>query len=102
LVVPINLNQRAFELCLEAHAAAEELRISGRQEPGGPLILDFGIETQGGLEAGLRLAEICMAGQAQVSLLPADFVVWQGATVQVMTDDPVFRDGFRPNARGSG
>jgi methenyltetrahydromethanopterin cyclohydrolase len=87
--VPINLNQRAFELCLEAHAAAEELRISGRQAPGGPLILDFGIEAQGGLEAGLRLAEVCTAGQAQVSLLPGDSAVWQGAAVQVITDDPV-------------
>jgi methenyltetrahydromethanopterin cyclohydrolase len=87
--VPINLNQRAIELCLEAHAAAEELRISGRQEPGGPLILDFGIEAQGGLEAGLRLAEICTAGQAQVTLVPADSAVWQGAAVQVVTDDPV-------------
>jgi methenyltetrahydromethanopterin cyclohydrolase len=89
IVVPINLNQRAFDLCLEAHAAAEELRINGRQEPGGPLILDFGIEAQGGLEAGLRLAEICTAGQAQMSLVPADSKVWQGAAVQMMTDDPL-------------
>ena len=89
IVVPINLNQRAFDLCLEAHAAAEELRINGRQEPGGPLILDFGIEAQGGLEAGVRLAEICAAGQAQMSFVPADSKVWQGAAVQVMTDDPL-------------
>jgi methenyltetrahydromethanopterin cyclohydrolase len=87
--VPINLNQRAFELCLEAHAAADELRIRGRQEPGSALVLDFGVEAAGGLEAGLRLAEICTAGQAQVSLEKADSAVWQGPAVQVMTDDPV-------------
>jgi methenyltetrahydromethanopterin cyclohydrolase len=87
--VPINLNRRAFELCLEAHAAAEELRISGRQDPGGPLILDFGIEAPGGLEAGLRLAEICTADLAQVSLVPAERSLWLGPAVQVVTDDPI-------------
>jgi methenyltetrahydromethanopterin cyclohydrolase len=84
-----DLNQRAFELCLEAHAAADELRIIGRQEPGGALILDFGIEARGGLEAGLRLAEICLAGLAQISLVPAERTLGVGAAVQVVTDDPV-------------
>ncbi|MEX2141670.1 MAG: methenyltetrahydromethanopterin cyclohydrolase [Pirellulales bacterium] len=85
----ISLNQQAFELCLEAHSAADELRISGRQEAGGPLILDFGIEARGGLEAGLRLAEICLAGQGEVALVPADRSVWSGPAIQVTTDDPV-------------
>lgn len=85
----INLNQQAFELCLEAHAAADELRICGRQLTNGPLVLDFGVEAPGGLEAGVRLAEICMAGQAQVGLVPADRSLWLGPAVQVMTDDPV-------------
>jgi methenyltetrahydromethanopterin cyclohydrolase len=88
-VVPINLNQRAFELCLEAHAAADELHIIGRQEPSSALILDFGVDAAGGLEAGLRLAEICTAGLAQISLVPADRSIWHGAAVQVVSDDPV-------------
>src|SRR5688572_6393678 len=85
----MNLNQQAFDLCLEAHAAADDLRIRSRQEPEGPLLMDFGIEAKGGLEAGLRLAEICLAGQAQVNLVSADRSLWQGAAVQVVTDDPV-------------
>jgi methenyltetrahydromethanopterin cyclohydrolase len=88
-VVTVNLNQQAFELCLEAHAAADELRIVGRQQPGGVLLLDFGIEAPGGLEAGLRLAEICLAGQAAVTLVTADRSLWRGPAVQVMTDNPV-------------
>jgi methenyltetrahydromethanopterin cyclohydrolase len=87
--VSICLNQQAFELCLEAHAATEELRISGQQEAGGALILDFGIDVPGGLEAGVRLAEICLAGQAQVSLVPSDRSLWAGPAVQVVTDSPV-------------
>ena len=70
--MPINLNQQAFDLCLEAHAAADELRIRGRQHAAGALVLDFGIEVSGGLQAGLRLAEICLAGQADVSLVSGD------------------------------
>ncbi len=87
--MPINLNQRAYELCLEAHAAADELHILGRQDPGGALIVDFGIEARGGLEAGLRLAEICLAGLAQLSLVPAAHSLGVGAAVQIVTDDPV-------------
>jgi methenyltetrahydromethanopterin cyclohydrolase len=87
--VSISLNQQAFELCLEAHAAADSLRIRGRQEAAGPLIIDFGIEARGGLEAGLRLAEICLAGQAEVSLTRCQSVLWRGPAIQVSTDDPV-------------
>jgi methenyltetrahydromethanopterin cyclohydrolase len=87
--VAISLNQRAFELCLETHAAAEELRIAGQQLPGGPLILDFGVAVKGGLEAGQRLAEICLSDLAQVSLVLANPAVWQGPAVQVATDNPV-------------
>src|SRR5688572_11656385 len=86
-LVSMNLNQQAFDLCLEAHAAAEDLRIHSRQDAGGPLLMDFGIDAKGGLEAGLRLAEICLAGQAQVNLVSADRSLWQGAAVHVVTDD---------------
>jgi methenyltetrahydromethanopterin cyclohydrolase len=88
-VVAISLNQNAFALCLEAHAAADELRIVGQQLSGGPLILDFGVAVKGGLEAGLRLAEICLADLAQVSLVQADPLLWHGPAVQVATDNPV-------------
>lgn len=87
-VVTISLNQQAFECCLDAHAAADELRISGRQVAGGPLILDFGVEAAGGLQAGLRLAEICLGGQAEVALVAADRSLWPGPAVQITTDDP--------------
>jgi methenyltetrahydromethanopterin cyclohydrolase len=83
------LNQQAFELALDAFAAADELRIAGHQEPNGPLLLDFGIAVPGGLEAGLRLAEICLSGQARVDLVASDAAVWQGPSVQVMTDHSV-------------
>jgi methenyltetrahydromethanopterin cyclohydrolase len=87
--VAANLNQQAFELCMEAHAEADDLRITSRQEAGGPLILDFGINARGGLEAGLRLAEICVAGLARMNLVPAVRSVWNGPAVQIATDDPL-------------
>ncbi len=83
------LNEQAFELALEAFAEAGDLRISGRQDPGGPLLLDFGIDVAGGLEAGLRLAEICLSGQASVDLVVSNRTLWSGQAVQVMTDHPI-------------
>jgi methenyltetrahydromethanopterin cyclohydrolase len=83
------LNQLAFELALDAYAAADELRITGHQEPNGPLLLDFGIAVPGGLEAGLRLSEICLSGLARVDLGTSDPTVWQGPSVQVITDHPM-------------
>ena len=65
------LNEQAFELAWRHTPTADDLRIAGRQEPGGPLLMDFGIDVAGGLEAGLRLAEICLAGQARVDLVAA-------------------------------
>jgi methenyltetrahydromethanopterin cyclohydrolase len=87
--VDIHLNQRAFELALDAHSLGSQLRIGGRQEASGPLILDFGLNVKGGLEAGVRLAEICLAGLAQVNLVSANSAVWEGAAIQVTTDHPV-------------
>jgi methenyltetrahydromethanopterin cyclohydrolase len=72
---------------LAANAAA--LRIAVHQTDGGARILDCGVKTEGGLEAGLGLARVCLAGQAEVTLVPGDIGGIPCAQVQVMTDQPV-------------
>jgi methenyltetrahydromethanopterin cyclohydrolase len=59
-----------------------------RRADGGCLV-DLGIEAAGGLEAGRRLAEICLAGLAQVSFVPAAGDLGPGPAVQVLTDSPL-------------
>lgn len=83
------LNRRAVSL---ADAMAEEavvLRIAVKRLRGGTRIIDCGVEEEGGLEAGRRLAEVCLGGMAQVSFTGVDVGgLWLPA-VQVVTDHPV-------------
>ena len=84
-----NLNLRAWELCERLVADAAALRIDVRQLPGSARLIDCGAQTAGGLEAGRRLAEICLAGLGQVALVPGDRDLWPGPAVQVVTDAPL-------------
>jgi methenyltetrahydromethanopterin cyclohydrolase len=65
------------------------LRIARRATPSGTTIYDFGIETPGSVEAGRRLAEICLAGLAKVDVVRGDAAVWSRDWVRVETDQPV-------------
>ncbi|MGH7199128.1 MAG: methenyltetrahydromethanopterin cyclohydrolase [Planctomycetaceae bacterium] len=64
-------------------------RIVHHQLPHSGEVYDFGIEVAGSLAAGLALAEICMAGHGNASLVPGeiDGVGWPH--VSVVTDCPV-------------
>ncbi len=48
--------------------------------------LDFGVSSEGGLEAGLQLARLCLADLAQVSLVPGDSRLVDLPSVLVRTD----------------
>ena len=84
----MQLNTRALELCLRIIADAAELR-AGVCEVAGATVVDLGIEARGGLEAGRRMAEVCLAGLGEVAFVPGDPAVWPGPAVQVRTDQPV-------------
>jgi len=83
------LNQRALSVFQQAIADESSLRIQSLTLDCGATLLDFGVNTPGGLEAGVRLASICMAGQAAISIEPGDRGVWPGPWVQVSTEHPV-------------
>jgi methenyltetrahydromethanopterin cyclohydrolase len=85
----MHLNQNALRLCEQAVRRAERLRIAVEIRACGCRILDFGVAASGGLEAGIRLAEICMAGLATVTCLPTMPELWQGPAICVWTDHPV-------------
>jgi methenyltetrahydromethanopterin cyclohydrolase len=65
--VKLSLNDRANELSDRLAAEADVLRVNVRTLPGGTRLIDCGSEVRGGLEAGRRFAEICMAGLGSVS-----------------------------------
>jgi methenyltetrahydromethanopterin cyclohydrolase len=82
------LNEQAHQQAdtLEANAAA--LRI-GVHRVAGARLLDCGVASPGGLNAGLALARVCLADRAEVSIVPSSLSDIPGPAVQVMSDDPV-------------
>jgi methenyltetrahydromethanopterin cyclohydrolase len=85
----LQLNARAAQLVERIAAETETLRISVTTGPGGCQLLDLGIGAPGGLAAGLRLAEVCLAGLGQVSLVPCNAELAAPCAVQIATDHPV-------------
>ncbi len=85
----MTLNERALrrvELLLER---AEERKVSADPIERGGRFIDCGIESLGGLAAGLDLARICLADMAEVSIVPGEVGGLACPHVQVATDHPV-------------
>lgn len=67
----LSLNARAAALADDLVAEAEALRVGVSRGAGGETLVDCGHRHPGGIEAGLRLARICLAGLGEVALLPS-------------------------------
>ena len=66
------LNERTMRLADFMASTAAALRIEVQTTGNGGRVLDCGVKAAGGLNAGLALARVCLAGQAEVSLVPGD------------------------------
>lgn len=66
---------------------AAALRLGVSRDASGATLVDAGIEATGGIEAGRRIAEICLGGLGTVSILPSDGL-WP-FVVAVHTAQPV-------------
>lgn len=84
----MNLNQRASALSKVVIERGDALRAVVHRIAGAAVV-DMGVDAPGGLEAGLALAEICLAGLGRVSLVPGDPSIGCGPAVNVATDHPV-------------
>jgi len=86
---PPTLNELAWDLVQQALNVIDDLRIEPVDNDYGACILDFGIEAEGSLGAGIALAEICLASLADVSIQPGEVagVGWPHLFVQ--TDAPL-------------
>lgn len=79
-----------------AHAEAELLvaegaksRVSVLPVEGGGRIIDCGVEAEGGLSAGVALARVCLAGLAEVAVVPGECFGTPWPQVTVASDQPV-------------
>jgi methenyltetrahydromethanopterin cyclohydrolase len=85
----LTLNERALRLADYMASNAAALRIQVEAAAGGARLVDCGIKTPGGLQAGLALARVCLSGQAEISLAPGDVAGVACPSVVVATDHPV-------------
>ncbi len=83
-----SLNRMAIELVDEALEYAEELNIGGYDLGNEATVLDFGIEFDGGVEAGLLLTEIQTAGMATPSYQLGEVAGTPIPFVELTTDQP--------------
>ncbi len=63
-----SVNREAAPLLAQLLREEQSLRLGSRRLENGVLLIDAGIEQIGGLEAGRRIAEICMGGLGSVRL----------------------------------
>ena len=82
------LNRMALELIDEAIEFADELAIEVHDLDNEATVLDFGVETIGGLEAGLLLAELQSAGLATVQSRSGEVDGAPLTHVELATDHP--------------
>lgn len=83
-----SLNRMATELIDEALGFADELSIDSYELPNEATVLDFGVETLGGIESGLLLAEIQTGGLATLSSSLGEIDGKPRQFVDLTTDHP--------------
>ncbi len=87
--MPILLNKSASAICEQMAREAARLRILITTASIGTRIIDCGVASPGGLEAGRLMAEVCLAGLGSVSFVPSSAELCPGLAVQVHTDHPI-------------
>jgi methenyltetrahydromethanopterin cyclohydrolase len=88
MTAPLRMNELATEIADELDEQAPLFRVASHTLASGARVIDAGVETDGGYDAGLALAEICMGGLGHVSYTPVQIgaEAWPGVTV--WTDHP--------------
>jgi len=84
-----SVNRAALGLLERLRADAQLLRIREHRLDNGCVVIDAGIDTRGGLVAGLRIAEICMGGLGQAGLVSDHSSASWPWRVNIQSCDPV-------------
>ncbi len=88
-VEAISVNRQAVELTAALRRDAAMLNLGVALGPLGETLIDAGAERRGGIEAGLRIAEICLGGLGTVRLTPDNATPRWPWTIAVSSPQPV-------------
>ena len=83
----LSLNESSWNLVRRAKEQADRLKIRAHRIAE-TTVLDFGVEVRGGIEAGICLADICMAGRSNLQVTRSTENP-ELPRVQVQTDHPL-------------
>ncbi len=86
---PLSINALTKPLVDKFVADAQSLRLSVATGPGGCRFIDAGANALGSIEAGRRIAEICLGGLGRVAISPEGPVAQWPFSVVVRTTNPV-------------
>ena len=87
-VTSLRMNEAASEIADTMADQPELLRVRSYRLGSGTRIIDAGVEVDGGMEAGIALAEICMGGLGNVSCTPLQIGDQTYTGLTVWTDHP--------------
>ena len=87
-VTSLRMNEAASEIADSMADQPDLLRVKTFRLPSGARVIDAGVEADGGIEAGLAMAEICMGGLGNVSCTPLQIGNQSHAGLIVWTDHP--------------
>ena len=87
-VTSLRMNEAASEIADNMADQADLLRVRSFRLPSGARVIDAGVETDGGIEAGLAMAEICLGGLGNVSCAPLQIGSQSHTGLTVWTDHP--------------
>jgi methenyltetrahydromethanopterin cyclohydrolase len=85
----LSVNRRAADLTAALRRDATMLNLGVARGPRGETLIDAGAKQRGGVEAGLRIAEICMGGLGAVRLTPDGATPRWPWTITVRSSQPV-------------
>lgn len=84
----LRMNEAAGEIADSMADQPDLLRVRTFRLPSGARVIDAGVEADGGIEAGIALAEICMGGLGNVSCTPLQIGGRSHTGLIVWTDHP--------------
>ena len=87
-VTSLHMNEAASEIADHMADQGDVLRVRTARLSGGARVIDAGVEVEGGNEAGLALARICMGGLGQVACTPVQIGTRSHPGLTVWTDHP--------------
>jgi methenyltetrahydromethanopterin cyclohydrolase len=87
-VTSLRMNEAASEIADSMADQADILRVKTHRLPSGARVIDAGIEADGGIEAGMMLAEICMGGLGNLDCTPVQIGHQSHPGLIVWTDHP--------------